>query len=102
MSGTAARKSAPKAAYRCAECGWTTTKWVGRCGECQAWGTVEDASAVPVRTTVAGPVTTAALPILDVDAHLAQARPTGVPDQELRARTPARAESHRHDRSGSR
>ncbi|MEI6375406.1 MAG: hypothetical protein WCP26_16620, partial [Actinomycetes bacterium] len=21
-------------AYRCAECGWTTIKWVGRCGEC--------------------------------------------------------------------
>ena len=26
--------------YRCTECGWTTAKWVGRCGECQAWGTV--------------------------------------------------------------
>ncbi|WP_426563604.1 DNA repair protein RadA [Angustibacter sp. McL0619] len=78
MSTPTSRKSAPKAAYRCAECGWTTTKWVGRCGECQAWGTVEDAAAVPVRTTVAGPVTTAALPILEVDAQLAQARPTGV------------------------
>ena len=30
--------------FRCAECGWATTKWVGRCGECQAWGTVGDAS----------------------------------------------------------
>lgn len=26
--------------YTCTECGWTTVKWVGRCGECQAWGTV--------------------------------------------------------------
>lgn len=26
--------------YRCTECGWTTAKWAGRCGECQAWGTV--------------------------------------------------------------
>ena len=26
--------------YSCTECGWTTVKWVGRCGECQAWGTV--------------------------------------------------------------
>ena len=25
--------------FRCAECGWLTAKWVGRCGECQAWGT---------------------------------------------------------------
>ncbi|WP_181133533.1 MULTISPECIES: hypothetical protein, partial [unclassified Rathayibacter] len=28
------------APYRCSECGWTTAKWVGRCGECQQWGSV--------------------------------------------------------------
>jgi DNA repair protein RadA/Sms len=28
--------------FRCTECGWTSIKWVGRCGECQAWGTVLD------------------------------------------------------------
>ena len=22
--------------YRCTECGWTTGRWVGRCGQCQA------------------------------------------------------------------
>ena len=32
------------APYRCTECGWTTLKWVGRCGECQQWGTVVEAS----------------------------------------------------------
>ncbi len=26
--------------YKCIECGWTAVKWVGRCGECQQWGTV--------------------------------------------------------------
>jgi DNA repair protein RadA/Sms len=31
--------------YRCTECGWTTAKWAGRCGECQAWGTVAEAAA---------------------------------------------------------
>lgn len=31
--------------YRCDECGWTTLKWVGRCGECQAWGTVIEVGA---------------------------------------------------------
>lgn len=36
-------KSAP--AYRCDDCGWTTLKWVGRCGECQAWGTVTETGA---------------------------------------------------------
>ena len=34
-------------AYRCVECGWTTAKWVGRCGECQQWGTVTDAAEQP-------------------------------------------------------
>lgn len=31
--------------YRCTECGWTTAKWAGRCGECQEWGTVAEAAA---------------------------------------------------------
>ncbi|MDR6867167.1 DNA repair protein RadA/Sms [Microbacterium resistens] len=32
-------------AYVCTECGWTTAKWVGRCGECQQWGTVVEQAA---------------------------------------------------------
>jgi DNA repair protein RadA/Sms len=78
MAASTARKGAPKPAYRCGECGWVTAKWVGRCGECQAWGTVEEVGDVPVRTTAAGPVSAAATPIGDVDVELAQARPTGV------------------------
>lgn len=35
---------APALDYRCTECGWTTVKWVGRCGECQQWGTVVEAA----------------------------------------------------------
>ncbi|KQV07054.1 DNA repair protein RadA [Leifsonia sp. Root112D2] len=31
--------------YRCTECGWTTPKWAGRCGECQEWGTVVENGA---------------------------------------------------------
>lgn len=30
-------------AYACTECGWQAPKWVGRCGECQQWGTVAEA-----------------------------------------------------------
>lgn len=30
----------PSSSYACSECGWTSVKWVGRCAECQAWGTV--------------------------------------------------------------
>lgn len=68
------------AAYRCAECGWTTAKWVGRCSQCQAWGTVEERSG-PVsgpRTTPSATVTTPARPIDAVDAQASRARPTGV------------------------
>ncbi|MFC6236048.1 DNA repair protein RadA, partial [Leucobacter soli] len=31
--------------YACAECGWQTVKWVGRCGECQQWGTVAEVAS---------------------------------------------------------
>ena len=64
--------------HRCGECGWTSTKWVGRCGECQAWGTVADISAPVVRTTAAGPVSAAAVPIGAVPVEQARAVPTGV------------------------
>ncbi|MFD8547603.1 DNA repair protein RadA [Streptomyces sp. NPDC059649] len=65
--------------YRCTECGWTTAKWLGRCPECQAWGTVEEFGGTPaVRTTAPGRVTTAALPIGQVDGKQATARTTGV------------------------
>ncbi|MBA9001465.1 MULTISPECIES: DNA repair protein RadA [Thermomonospora] len=72
-------KTTPRAAYRCAECGWQTTKWVGRCGECQAWGTVSEAgAAAPPRVVAAGPVTSPARPIGEVDVRTAQTRPTGL------------------------
>jgi DNA repair protein RadA/Sms len=69
-------KSAPS--YRCAECGWTTVKWVGRCGECQAWGTVEETGHVAARTTAAATVAEPARPIAQIDASAASYRPTGV------------------------
>jgi DNA repair protein RadA/Sms len=78
----AARTSRPSAkdrpSYRCSECGWTTAKWLGRCPECQAWGTVEEYGAAPVRTTAPGRVTAPARPIGQVDGRAATARPTGV------------------------
>jgi DNA repair protein RadA/Sms len=64
--------------HRCSECGWSTVKWVGRCGECQAWGTVSEVGAVTVRTTAAVVVERLAVRIGEVDARQAEARPTGV------------------------
>ncbi|MDN5756449.1 MAG: AAA family ATPase, partial [Micrococcaceae bacterium] len=72
-SSTRAR-NAPS--YRCAECGWTTVKWVGRCGECQAWGSVEEIGQVTARTTAAATVASPAVKIADVDSSLALYRPT--------------------------
>ena len=77
-------KSSTGPMYRCAECGWRTTKWSGRCGECQAWGTVEEAPAGLARGrlgsavragAVAGPP---AVPITEVDSRAASVRPTGL------------------------
>lgn len=66
--------------YRCTECGWQTAKWLGRCPECQAWGTIEEYGAPAVRTTTPGRVTTSAVPIGQVDGRQATARSTGVPE----------------------
>jgi len=67
--------------HRCTECGWTAAKWVGRCGECQAWGTIVEVGAVGsvmVRTTAAVAVGRPAIRIGEVDARRAQPRSTGV------------------------
>ena len=64
--------------YRCGECGWSTGKWVGRCGECQAWGTVEEAGLPARRTVSPGQVSESARPIGAVELAAARSRPTGV------------------------
>lgn len=70
---------APRPAYRCSECGWETTKWVGRCGECQAWGSVAEAAA-PTGRTAAAPVATPAVPIGQVSVEESAFRSSGVPE----------------------
>lgn len=68
--------------FRCSECGWTTTKWVGRCGECQAWGSVEESGGLTPRkvTLVPGAVATPATPIGEINLAAAQSRSSGVPE----------------------
>ncbi|AWB93570.1 DNA repair protein RadA [Aeromicrobium chenweiae] len=65
-------------AYVCAECGWTTSKWVGRCGECQAWGTVDVAAPVRAGRTQAAPVATPAVPISQVAIESARSVGSGI------------------------
>jgi DNA repair protein RadA/Sms len=81
-----AKSTAGTAGYHCTECGWQSAKWSGRCGECQAWGTVQERGAsraawgtvrtVSHRGTAA--VSTPAMPIGQVDATDAAARATGL------------------------
>ncbi|MBB5598740.1 DNA repair protein RadA [Neomicrococcus lactis] len=80
MAVSTARSSKSKStpAYRCTECGWTTVKWVGRCGECQAWGSVTEANQVVAKTTAATSVAQPAPPITEVDATDASHRSSGV------------------------
>jgi DNA repair protein RadA/Sms len=73
------KTAAAKASYHCSECGWDTAKWVGRCGECQAWGTVVERSA-PRSRVQAGPVTAPARPIGQVAIEDSHARTSGVPE----------------------
>ena len=68
--------------YRCTECGWTSIKWVGRCGECQSWGTVLDV-AEPVGlsrsvTPLAVTDSRAAKPITEVGAESVAHWPSGI------------------------
>jgi len=66
--------------YRCTECGLEVAKWVGRCPECQSWGTVEE-RGVPhaaLATIAAGAPSSPARPIVEVDLDAARAQPTGV------------------------
>ncbi|WP_199431507.1 DNA repair protein RadA [Qaidamihabitans albus] len=66
--------------YRCAECGTEVAKWVGRCPECQAWGTIEErGDARPAIARVsAGAPSAPARPIGEVDVEASRARATGV------------------------
>jgi DNA repair protein RadA/Sms len=70
----------PHPSYLCSECGWTSAKWVGRCGECQAWGSVAEAAAARATRADPGPVTSAAVPIAQVSVDSAAFRSSGVPE----------------------
>jgi DNA repair protein RadA/Sms len=77
-----ARMTASSSPYRCSECGWTTAKWVGRCAECQQWGTVVEAGT---KTGIAHAVRPTAVlgervarPISEVETDTATHRPSGI------------------------
>ncbi|MGB4776752.1 DNA repair protein RadA [Microbacterium sp.] len=74
----ASKRAATTNAYRCTECGWTSAKWVGRCGECQQWGTVVEATAAPVHAVAPLTPARSARPITTIDTRETSRRTTGV------------------------
>ena len=79
MSRTPARA---RSSYQCSECGWATAKWLGRCAECQAWGSLVESA--PTRSAVTratpSPVTAPAVPIGQVPIEETMSRTSGVPE----------------------
>ena len=65
------------ASHRCSECGLVVAKWVGRCPECQAWGSITETGAVRATRTV-GRATTPARRSSEVSGELARHRPSGM------------------------
>lgn len=76
----ATRRPVATTAFRCTECGWTAAKWVGRCGECQQWGTVVEAATATgiVHTVSALAPTRSARPITQIDTSETPRRTSGV------------------------
>jgi DNA repair protein RadA/Sms len=68
------------ASYRCGDCGHEVAKWVGRCPECQAWGTVEEIAAArtALSKVIAGAPNSPARPIGHANIEVARARATGI------------------------
>jgi DNA repair protein RadA/Sms len=80
-------KGSAGALFVCSECGWQNTRWAGRCGECQSWGTVAESGVQAAfgrsgRALLRGlpsvRPSAPAVPISTVDAAGAAARPTGM------------------------
>lgn len=70
--------AAKKDSWQCTECGWSTVRWVGRCGECQAWGSVEERGAPKVKEVRAAAPSARAQRISQVSTESAQRRRTGI------------------------
>ncbi len=72
------KTSANKENFACVECGWKTAKWVGRCGECQTWGSVIELGAPKKLSLQATEVTQLAKSIVEISTENAITKSSGV------------------------
>ena len=52
-----------KTVHRCTECGWSSPKWVGRCGGCGEWNTLVEELDVRGESPSVGPPSSSPLRI---------------------------------------
>ena len=71
-------KTKSRPGFHCTECGWTSAKWVGRCGECQTWGSVVEEGAPKLEQIQTQVPLAKAMPIGQVSARAATRARTGV------------------------
>ena len=72
-------KKKSKPAFACTSCGATHARWVGRCGTCGEWNTVEEAMAAPSKASRERSGGSAvARPLGEVDLEDAERLPTGI------------------------
>ncbi|CAI9405192.1 DNA repair protein RadA [Aestuariimicrobium sp. T2.26MG-19.2B] len=71
-------KAKTQDAFQCTECGWTSVRWVGRCGECQAWGSVAERGAPKLQQVTSSVPSTKAIRISQVPAGQADRQLTGI------------------------
>ncbi|MFZ2624532.1 MAG: DNA repair protein RadA [Propionibacterium sp.] len=64
--------------YQCTECGWTSTRWVGRCGQCQTWGSVVERGTTASAPVGATAPHSPAIPISEVSTQAADRTLTGM------------------------
>ena len=76
---------APKTSFSCTECGWSSVKWVGQCGECGSWDTMKEgragdkglgATRAIKPNVIVG--SSAARPITEISTEAVASRSTGV------------------------
>lgn len=77
--------------HTCTECGYSSPKWLGRCPECGAWGTLQEQASLPTTGGSRAPglgagagaargltPSSAAQPITKITASAAYRRPSGI------------------------
>src|SRR3954469_25500594 len=72
------RTSVRSARFVCSACGCESPKWLGRCTECNTWGSVAESVLPAPRTATARRAGCGPVPIIEVTAHGAAPFPTGV------------------------